>query len=325
MTSPYDFWQRALAGEEVGGPTLPVHDGVAHPGFWRKRTSKAGPFVPVAIWEGDEALIALVDGKIGDAAEVWSYVCRHPVTEESYRSRVETGKWSDEDGAVAASLTLPPASQAIGANNPPDEAEIIKAQIEAASANIADYAEIKDDETAAKAQGVRSRLLELSGEADKKRETEKKPHLEAGKAVDERWQPIVKLGKSLADTIRGALSAYETRKAKKLAEEVAAREEARIKQEREAVKLAAKGKPAPPPLPPEPIPEPVQTKVVPSYGRAASIKVVKRATVIDQDKAYAAMRTHKELIELIAKLAQRAADAGIPIAGVEITEERTVT
>lgn len=323
MAYTYDFWQRALAGEDVGGPTLPIHDGEAHPGFWRKRTSKSGPFVPVAIWEQDGALIALVDGKVGDAAELWSYVCRHPVTEEVYRSRVDTGKWPDEDSAVAESLAPPPAG--MGDNNPPqDEAEILRGQIDAASKNAADYVEIDDDTTAAKAQGVRSRLLELRGDADKRRDALVRPHLDAQTALNAVWMPLVKDAKAAADAIAKALSAFATRKANAAAEAARKVEEARIKAEREAVKAAAKGKPVSAPVPPPPPPEPVQTQIKPSYGRAGSIKVIKVAKVVDQDAAYGAMKTHKELIELIAKLAQRAADAGIPIAGVEVTEERKV-
>lgn len=312
----YTYWQNALRGE-FGA----VHDGDAQPGFWRKRTSKAGPFVPVAIWEQDGALVALVDGKIGDAAELWSYVCRHPTTEEAYRARIETGKWPDEDGAVAESLAPPPAGHNQG---PTDEVEILRGQIEAASKNAADYVEITDEVTAAKAQGVRSRLLELRGDADKHREALVRPYLDAQSALNGIWMPLVKDAKAAADAIAKALSTFATRQANAAAEAARKTEEARIKAEREAVKAAAKGKPIPASAPLPPPPEPVQTQIKPSYGRAGSIKVIKVAKVIDQDAAYGAMKTQKELIELISKLAQRAADAGIPIAGVEVTEERKV-
>lgn len=330
----YTYWMNALAGK-FG----PVHDGDPQPGFYRKRTSKAAGYVPVAIWEQDGKVLALVDGKQADAAEIWSHVCQYPILEEWYRARMIGQPWPDEDAAVTASLAPPPA----GHNNPPtDEAEILQGQIEAASAGAGEYAQITSDETASKAQSLRSRLLELSGQADKIREAQKKPHLEAGKAIDAKFQPLVKSAKAAADLIRDALGAHETRKAREAERIRREAEESRIKAEREAARLRAEaeiaareaekaGQPAPAPIPepepPAPAPAPVPEASVAirgAYGRAAAVKVVKVARVVDQDKAYMAMRTHKELVELIAKLAQRAAVAGVSVDGVEVTEERAV-
>lgn len=316
--SDYDWWLRALAGEEIGGPTLPVHESDPQAGFWRKRVSRAGAFVPVAIWRGDDdKYVALVDGKEGNAYDQWTFVCRYPVTEEQYNTRVETGRWHDEDGAVAKSLDAP----SIGHNNAPqDEAEILKGQIEAASANLSEYAEIKDDEAASRAQSVRSRLLELSREADKKREELKKPHLEASKAVDAKWQPLVKEAKGAADAIRDALGAHETRKAN-AAE--AARRAAEEEYRRKAAEAARNDAPLPPV--PETLKQPASdTKVRGAYGRAAAVKAVKVATVEDQDLAYGYLKTHPELRDLIARLAQRAVDAGHTVPGVKVEEVRKV-
>ena len=312
----YSFWRRALAGEKVGSKALPVHDGDAQSGFYRTRGSKNGIFLPVAIWQANGTIICLVDGKYADAAEVWSFCCRNAVTEGQYRERIESGKWFDENEAASTSLVHDTTT-----NNPPtDPAEILKGQIEAASAGVGEFAEIKDDAAAARAQSLRSRLLELSGEADKLKDGLKRPHLEAGKAVDARFQPLVKLAAAGADAIRAALRAHETRKAR-LAEE------ARAKADEEARKAAAKaakaGKPAPAPPPPEPTPAPAAT-IQGAAGRAASVRVIKVARVVNIDKAFQALKGHKEIIELIAKLAQRAATAGIPVDGVEVTEERDV-
>jgi hypothetical protein len=319
----YDYWSNALKGE-FGA----VHEGDPQPGFYRKRISRGGAFVPVAIWEHEGSIVALVDVKQTDAAELWSYVCQYPITEQQYHDRIETGKWHDESDAVTASLAPP----SIGHNNgPQDEAEIIKGQIEAASAGAEEYATIKDDGEAAKAQSLRSRLLELSGSADKKREAEKKPHLEAGKSVDAKWQPLVKAAKAAADKIRDALSAHETRKARE-AERLRreAEEAARKAEDERRAKLAAKlaeHPDAPSPMPeltPVPVaPEPV-TAIRGAYGRAAAVKIVKVCTVIDQDAAYSYLKADKELAALISKLAQKAVDAGYVVPGTEVTEQRKV-
>lgn len=318
----YTYWQNALAGN-FG----PVHDSDPQPGFYRKRMGRAAGYVPVAIWEQDGKVLALVDGREADAAEIWTYACKFPILEEWYRARMIGQPWPDESAAVTESLVHRTDTN----NGPVDEADVLKAQIESASAGAAEYAEIGTDETAAKAQSLRSRLLELSGQADKAREAQKKPFFEAGKAIDAKYQPLVKAAKFAADTIRDALGAHETRKAREAEKLRLAAEEVRIKAEREAVKARAEaelaGKPAPAPVPPAPTPEPAPAPAAAirgAYGRAAAVKVVKVAKVIDQDKAYLALRTQKEMVELIAALAQRAATAGIPLEGVEVMEERRV-
>jgi hypothetical protein len=317
----YDWWNRALAGEKVGGPTLPVHDSDAQPGFWRRRASRGGPFLPVAIWEQDGNLVALSDGHEADAGEIWSFVCRYPVSEEAYRQRVETGRWPDEDKSVVASMDAAPASQEIGANNPPtDEAEILKGQIEAASAGVSEYSDIRSDESAAKAQGLRSRLLELSGQADKAREAKKRPFFEAGKAIDLVYQPLVKSAKTAADAVRDAIGQHETRKLRAAEEARKAAEEARIKADREGIKA---GKPVPTPAPPPPPPVGAlasATTIRGAYGRAATKKLIKKAKVVDYDKAIMALKSHPEIKELVTKLAQRAVDAGVMVDGVEFEE-----
>lgn len=315
----YSYWMNALAGK-FG----PVHDGDPQPGFFRKRTGKAAGYVPVAIWEQDGKMLALVDGQESDPAEIWSFVCQYPILEEWYRARMLGQPWPDESAAVTASLAPPPS----GHNNPPtDEAEILKGQIEAASAGVEKFAQIEDDETASKAQSLRSRLLELSGQADKIRETQKKPHLEAGKQIDAKFQPLVKAAKAGADTIRDALGAHETRKANAVAKAAAEVEALRRKAQEEADKAAEQGAPAPVPVPPPPVTETPAPAVAirGAYGRAAAVKLVKVAKVVDQDAAYAGLKTHKELIDLIAVLAQRATNAGITLPGVEVTEERKVS
>ena len=319
--SDYTYWQNGLA--ITGGKRPLTRDeqkslgliDEASSGFFKKRVSRGGAYVPVALWRQDDAMVALVDGKPSPADLVWSFACPFPITEQAYRKRIETGMWDDEDPAVAASLE-PPAA-AIGDNNPPqDEAEILKGQIEAATANADAYKDIKDDETAAKAQGVRSRLLELSGEVEDKHKVEKAPHLAAGRAVDARWFPLRDKAKDAANAIRAALSAYETRKD-------AVRRAAEAKAAEDARKAAEAGKPVPAPQPAPEVP-PERAQVRSSYGRAATVKTVRVAKVIDYDALFGSIKTHPELVALMDKLAQRAVDAGVDVKGVEITEEKKV-
>lgn len=315
MPNEYDWYFAALEKPSDIGKALPVHEGDPKPGFYRKRRFKQGPFDPVAIWRGDDGkMIALVGAKPSDASEIWTYVCRNPVSEESYRDAAAGKGWPDE-------------APGIGHNaGPANDFDTLADQIESARACVADYAQIEDDEKQAQAQSARARLNELSREADKRRTEEKAPHLEASKAVDAKWQPLVKTAKAAADDIAKAMGAFETAKARKAAEERRRQEDEARKAEEARRAAEAGGKTIEPVeiAPPPQEPEPVKTVVKGGYGRAASVKVVRIATVVDQDAAYQAMRTHPELVRMIAQLAQRAVDAGHEIAGVTFEEERRV-
>lgn len=307
-TNVWHWWQEALAGR-IG----PIHDSDPQQGFYRVRDGKGGPFLPVAIWQQDGQWIALRNGKDADAAAIWTWCCRNPITEEAYYAALETGKWAD-------------VAEGIGHNSGElDPFERLTDQIEAAKANVKTYSKIDSDEMQAKAQSARARLNELSNEAEKIRKQEKEPHFEAGKAVDAKWQPLVKGAKDGADTIGKSMSAYETDKARRIAEERRKVEEETRRVEAENRKREEAGKPA---VVTEPVrqaePEPASTTIKGGYGRAASVRVVKIATVVDQDKAYHAMKTHPELCDLIAKLAQRAVDKGHEIDGVTVEERRKV-
>jgi hypothetical protein len=190
--------------------------------------------------------------------------------------------------------------------------DALKDQIATAKAGVSAYAKIGDDQTAAKAQTLRSRLLELARDADKHREELKKPHLEAGKAVDAEWQPIVKEAKAGADEIAKALSVYLTAKAKVEAEE-----------QRKVQDATPRGVNVPTP---QPAPQPTQIKG--GHGRAAAVKVVNVVTeVTDWDALYQFFKGHSELNSCLMKLAQRAVDKGfstLDIPGIKIEQQRKV-
>ena len=98
----YAYWTNALAG------TLgPVHDGDPQCGFYRRRFAKDAPFVPVAIWRGEDGFIALVDGKSADASDIWTWVCDKPITEAEYHKVMGGEGWSDEPRAAAVPSNMP--------------------------------------------------------------------------------------------------------------------------------------------------------------------------------------------------------------------------
>lgn len=313
MTDQYADWKRMLRGD---GPAS-LHLDKPCPGFYRLK--RGGKWVPVAIWRDErDALCCVVDGKDADAdaaLRVWPWC--YPIKHEVFVAVTERGEgWPDIDETVAAQIDA-----RRGHNQPPPESEIdaLREQIDAAEAAAKSYAEIGDDETASRAQSLRSRALELSRAADKIRESEKRPHFEASKAVDAKWQPLVRTAAGVADAIRRALGAWETKKlqSQRERERLAAEAAARMKTAVKVPEFAP-----PPPAPPSAAPSPV---VRGGYGRAASVKAVHVVTAItDRQAAMAFFAEHEEMTELLMKLAQRAIDAGRTVPGVTVEERAKV-
>lgn len=295
----YAYWQNALKGE-FG----PIHDGDAQPGFYRRKVGNK--YVPIAIWEKDGAIVALQEQTLVDPVYIWSFCADKPVSHAQYIEQSRLGHWWDEDQSVTASLAHDPSNAA-------DPLEALKDQIEAALSGVGDYTEIKDDTAAAKAQGLRSRLLELSGDADKRRGELVRPFLDGENATNSVWMPLVRTAKEGANAIRAALSAWETNKDRAAKAKAAAEAQ---KAAQEAFKHAPLGA-----EPPKPVPAPVAAPAAPikgAYGRAASVKTVKVAIVKDQDAAYKQFREHPQVVALIQTLANAAVKAGGEVAGCEI-------
>ncbi len=301
MTNQWENWSRRLAGEK-----MPIHEGIdnVESGFYRiRRKDKATGkthYVPAAFWRDDGNLRGVINGRevsTIQASDAWLGAVQHPISEAEFRKVEDGGSWSDIDDAVHAQTN----GRGIGDNSGTvSDLELIREQIESAKAGAEAYAEIRDDATLTRAQTLRSRLLELSNEADEKREAEKRPHFEAAKAADARWQPLVKEARAEADTIRAAMAKWETAKL-------------RARQEIDALK----GKGAAPTVA-------APTKIRGASGKAAHIGVVKVVSIIDQDRLYAYFSKSEDVRALLLKLAQAAVKAGHTVPGVTITEEADV-
>ncbi len=318
MSADYSYWTNALAGK-FG----PVHDGDAQAGFYRRRQFKNGPFVPVAIWLGDDGkMLAKVGNDMADAAEVWSWVCDKPITHDRYVAVMAGEGWGDVDATVETQVGDDRRN-----SDPTDESQIVKDQVASAKAGADAYAKITSDEELPKAQSLRSRLLELKSEAEKKHKAEKEPHLKAGREVDAKWLPTAKEAEAAANGIRKSMEAYETEKMRVRREEERKQEAARLAAEEEARKATEAGKPAKPVFVP-PAPEPVATMPAPikgSYGRAASVGVVNVVTAItDQAALYEFLKDHPDLKNCMFDLAKRAVAKGHTVPGVSVEEQAKV-
>lgn len=330
MSTDYTFWQRALSGDRDQNIDL----NQPQCGFWRRwvrdtENPKVKRGVAVAIWKDGDGQLRCVEtlhgkAKPGDhdrAVAVWPW-CAEPISEDTYRAVAERGEnWPDQDATVAEQI-------APGHNNPPeDPAELLKEQIENAEKGVDAYATIESDEALKQAQSLRARLLELRGEADKTREAEKRPHLEASKAVDAKWMPLVKAAKAAADRVSGYITDALNAIARREAEERRLAEAERLRQEQEARERDAtlNAPDAPPAAAPEPAPSAVPTQIKGAYGRAASVKIVQVVTeVTDYDALYQHFKGDDDVKALLKTKAQRAVTAGYQVPGVTVEDQRRV-
>jgi hypothetical protein len=298
----FQWWQNALAGKRGQ-----IHDGEPQSGYYRQRTSHgkpgstaAGPWEPVAYWKdsatGEQR--CHVNGRaigLQRALEMWPFVSKNPITDAAYWHRIDTGKWLDEDEGAAATRNGPdidPETDPVGS---------MKAEIEKAAAGAVAYKTIDSDEQSAKAQTLRSALTALSGKADKARKAEKEPHLQAGRDVDAKWQPLVNQASTIANDIRRAMEAWENVK----------RDNARLAAhaaEKAAREAQEAGKPAPPP-PAQNTPAPAM-QIRGASGGAASVGTRKEIKSIDLQKCWEKLGGLPEVYNLFMDLADKAISAG---------------
>lgn len=336
LVDRWSWWRAALKDPAAVGKSLPVHDGDAQQGYYRAK-NRDKVFEPVAIFypEGSDQLVAYRAGREVRPDDIWTWCCRHPVSFEAYNAAMDGKGWPDDDKVVAAQISAPApapvADQTVGANSENElvkDTETIADQIEAALAGMKAYETIADDKTAGKALSLRNRLNELSRDADKIRTREKEPHLEAGKAVDAKWQPLVKKAKAGADKVRDAIGEWETKKLqaeRKRQQDALAAEQARIASERSASEQQGDAAIIDPPAPVaavEVAPAPIKA----SYGKAASVQVKTVLQDVTDWKALAIyMCEHPVMQDTLRSLAQRAIDAGrTNIPGITTEEKAAV-
>jgi hypothetical protein len=296
----FRWWSDSLRGTRG-----PIDADNPRSGFYRSK-NKDKSLSAVAIWYDTQTgeLRYQDNGRdVADqlARERWPYVSKRPITEACFWTFRDTGVWSDVDEAVQVA----PAEEDVEPN------VALAKKIGDLKASADKYAKIESDEAMVLAQSVRAELMEQSTKADKLREAEKAPHLKAGREVDAKYQPMIKIADAAALAVRRALESWNDHK---LAQLAAAQKAAA------AAVVEEMGAPAPvisnAPLP--------STQIRGGGGRAASVAVKPRVTAINLDKAFKQFREVPELEELFIRLAQRAIDAGLPCEAATVEQKSAV-
>ncbi len=310
----WNWWQKAQKEpSKIGTPELPVHPNEYQLGYYRTRR-KGGPWEPVAIYpDEDGQVIGLRNGQpVDDIQDLFLWSCRNPISYDAYIKAIEGGGFDDEPAAIGHN------------SGETDPFEALKIELAGEAEMAADFLKtpVESQEDADKAGVWAKRLSDLSKRADKERETEKAPHLQACREVDDKWRPLVGDAKDLSAKLKRHIEPYLIEQKRKRDEEARkAREEAE-RQRQEALKLQDEERRAAA-LKAAQEAEKAAEAPKASAGRTGarvSIRVEKRGEIIDQDAFYQAVRERSEVTELLQSLANRAAKSGFDLPGMKIIE-----
>ncbi|MCM2294778.1 hypothetical protein NAC44_20845 [Allorhizobium sp. BGMRC 0089] len=323
--SVWSWWQNALAGN-IG----PIHDGCPEQGYYRTRF-KDKPWEPVAIWLEDGKWYAMRGDRQVDAADIWTWCCRNPISYEAYTKAIEGGGWDDE-----------PEAPAIGHNLPSDPFEAL--QVEFASEKEQAEAFLKKPITtksdADRAAIWSKRLSTIAKKATDLHKVEKQPHLDAGREVDNKWRDLKEAPDALSKKLKRHLDAYLQEEARKERErQAAARAEAeRIQREADAARVAAEqasarndNLAAEAAAEAERLAQQAAAAERDALARNASAgrtgaKVSLRtfifAEITDYDALLMVLKDRAEIREVVESLANRAARSGVELAGMSIKSEQ---
>lgn len=292
MADQFEWWRNALAGN-VG----PIHENDPQSGYYKR--AKKGQPVPdaVAIWSDVDTGEVFVQvgnreprSDIAYVSSIWTWVCRYPISEETYNAVMAGQPWPDLPPSLqperpapapvqpAALLAIPDMDELEPGEEPMPEAPAEAAEpepkpeeaapaapedplvpmlkaLKAYEKDVKRYAVINTDDDMAAAQALRSHLQGIASKADKTRETLIRPHLDAQKDINGRYQPVIATARGLASRItdgmnarlnqlkREADAAAAKAREEARAQELARREEEAARQKAEAEKAADELKP----------------------------------------------------------------------------------
>jgi len=147
----------------------------------------------------DDQIVCCFEGKLVDPVEHWIFAAKYPVSEASYRHHIRSGHWPDERPEAPRS------------NMPSDPFEALKLEVEdklEQAQNWLKTAPKAPTETDANlARNMQAALLHLNKRADAMHKAEKQPHLDAGRAVDAKFE-FRKVVATVADRLRDVFTAF---------------------------------------------------------------------------------------------------------------------
>lgn len=322
MSAPtYDYWQNALAGN-FG----PVHEGDPQPGFYRRRLVRNGPFVPVAIWNDGNAMLAKVSNDMVDAADLWSWVCDKPITHEEYNRVMAGGSWSDEPKVSAPATGNMPSD--------PFEALTVEWQGEKEVGEEILSKPITTQDQANQAAVYTKRVAGVAKKATDHHKVEKQPHLDAGRTVDDKWRDLKEEPVDMGKRVKRHMDAFllDQQRKERERQEAARREEERLRREaEEAARQASQADDGAAKAEAERLQKEADAKAKEAEARNAqagrtgakvSLRSFVSGQITDFDALLMALKDRPEIQELVQTLANRAAKSGVELPGMCIVTEQ---
>lgn len=290
----WDWWREALQATEAGREITKENNN-PQSGFYESRRKRRNGDVirrVVAVWrDAHGALFAKCDNEMLDADvlnEMWPWL--RPMPKPLYDAIRRGGPWPDLNEAVTNHNRAPQDDSFEGIRDAIDSLAVEAERLIKKGA-----AKTQDD--ADQAADLADRLSKLRSKADAARETEKRPYLEQGRAVDARWKPVI----TAADIYQRLkqIVCLPFLSAKKKAEETA-RAKAVVTGER--------------------VPERTSVTAGGTRGRAIGLRTIIKAQIVDQDALYQACRNSPKIVGVLQELADAAARCGTALPGTKLVE-----
>lgn len=344
----YAYWHSMMA--TTGIRVDAEHAGTID-GYWRMIGARTKADYPVAAWATETGVEAL---KVGRKAEfplqssegqgfmAGSWPKCIACSEEEYNHAIDTGFWLDGKPSRIATdaqkLGVELGEGATGGNAPPSY-ELLSQQLDELTEKARKH-EVKDQASADAAKVLADRIKLLWDQADKERDTEKRPHDDASKAVQAKWMahmtPAEAERKNLLRTMNDWLAKEQQRLDEEARKETDRRREAaRVQYETDATELIdadfeekyGHAKPRPvvegdtaPAAVFVPEVAAVQAPKATAGGaftRNASAKKEKKATIVDADKLFQAIKDSQDVLDFLQKKADASLRAKIKLPGVQ--------
>ena len=306
MTDQFDGWRSLLAGKPV---QFDANDPL--PGYYKIRKGRNGDWESVGIWQNDMgAIVVMLNGSHVPIDRVWPWCAKYPISYETYADVAEDGKpWPNQHAAVTKLHNAPPEDDSI---------EIIGDRIE----DLVREAKTLIENGAAKSQDESDKAADLANEiakqrkkADDARDAEGRPHLEAKRAVDGKWRPLLdaaEIYKQLKDAVCAPwLAAQRAAKQKAEAEARKAAQEAAKAGDIEAAAEATRKA--------EHI---AATRTVSgTRGRSVHLQTTEVVSIIDRTAVLAFFAESPAITEVLQSLAEKAIAAGVVVPGTKVDKE----
>lgn len=307
-------WRESIAT----GKPVDTKRGFPRSGYYRLKGEA------IAFWRqdgSDDVLCWRSGGKFtprdhDETDELFGWCAPHPVSYENYQFFVENGRWPDEIEPVNISADLAPHEAAA--------AELVALR-EQAKTWLDGIGKVQTQSDADKCGSFADAFAKAEKRATDLHREEKAPHLEAGRAVDAAWKPIIEKAGVCKSWAKKAAEAFLIAERARLAEEEKAcvEESARIARENERARVEAERAGAPPPIveAPAPPPPPQVKAKAGTAGRGVSIRTRTVHRIVDVRSLLMFLADMNEpnpdLMATLQILVNRMRSAGVSVPGVE--------